>query len=254
MAALIAILTDFGDSHYAGMMKGVIHRLCPGVTIVDLSHQVTPYQVREGAWILSTSFTYFPRGTVFLGVVDPGVGTVRQGLAIRTRNYFFVGPDNGLLFPAVESDNPLAVVKLEVPPGTSPTFHGRDLFAPVAARLARGDDLAEMGIPAAIEVRLRFHREGREGEVVVVDRFGNAITNLPPVPGQRVYRLALEGGTMPGADRAPREMMLYTAYGKAPPGEPFLVVGSAGTLEISMREESAAGYLGLSPGRWLCLQ
>jgi len=254
VAALIAMLTDFGDSHYAGVMKGVIHRICPGATVVDLSHQVTPHQVREGAWVLGTSFSFFPPGTVFLGVVDPGVGTPRQALAIRTRNYFFVGPDNGLLFPAVESDSPVVAVRLEVPRGASPTFHGRDVFAPAAARLARGDEVVEMGSPTEIKVRLHFHLEGREGEVVAIDRFGNVITNLPPVPGQRVYQLTLEGAATPGAGRTPLEVMLYTTYGDAPVGEPFLVVGSAGTLEISMREAAVAGRLGLRPGRWLRLQ
>ncbi|MCG0238662.1 MAG: SAM-dependent chlorinase/fluorinase [Firmicutes bacterium] len=230
--ALVALLTDFGDSEYAGVMRGVLHRTCPGVTVVDLFHDVQPQAVREGAWILLQGFRYFPEGTVFCCVVDPGVGTDRAAVAVRTRRYQFVGPDNGLLYPAVEADGgALEVVRLPVPPGASNTFHGRDLFAPAAARLAAGEPLATLGTPAPGLKPLHFHRQGREGEVVRVDRFGNIITNLPPVPGKTRYRLRLGGFAA--------ELPFYPAYGYAQPGELLVTDGSSGTLEVAVREGSA---------------
>src|SRR5690606_665442 len=151
------------------------------VKIIDLFHEVTPYAVREAAWILLAHRRSFPEGTVFLAVVDPGVGTRRQAVAVGTRaGYYYVGPDNGLLYPAASADGEPRAVALQVPGDASPTFHGRDVFAPAAARLAGGCPLEELGPPVPLEHRLLFHLRGREGEIVRIDRFGNVITNLPP--------------------------------------------------------------------------
>lgn len=244
---VVAILTDFGNSEYVGVMKGVILAHAPQATLVDLTHQVGPQDVRAGAWVLLQTFAHFPSGTTFLCVVDPGVGSTRQAVAAETDRYRFVGPDNGLMWPAIAADGgPRAAVTLPLPAGASQTFHGRDLFAPAAGRLAAGEPLASLGAPAAPLQALTFYREGRCGEVVRVDSFGNIITTLPPVPGQTAYRAELPdwSGTL----------HLYPHYAAAPDGEPVLIVGSSGTIEIAVKNGSAAARLpGLRPGERLCL-
>lgn len=230
---IIALLTDFGDAEYVGIMKGVIAREHPGATVVDLYHGVPPQDVRTGAWVLLQAYRYFPADTVFLGVVDPGVGTARRALAAATAaGPRFVGPDNGLLYPALAAAGLTGAVVLPVPPGASATFHGRDVFAPAAARLAAGAPLASLGAPAGPLRVLDFHRHGREGELVHIDRFGNLISNLPPVPGHYRYQVRL--GRFQG------ELDLYPTYASIPPGTPGLVVSSAGTLEIAVGNGSAA--------------
>lgn len=234
----IAILTDFQLSEFVGVMKGVLLRDAPGAPVVDLFHGVTPQAVREGAWVLSVTYTAFPEGTVFLGVVDPGVGGSRRGVAITTRHYSFVGPDNGLFYPSAMKDGIVRAVALDVPAEASATFHGRDVFAPAAARIARG--LTIEGPEIADLVPLAFHLEDREGEVVRIDPFGNVLTNLPPIPGQQTYRMRL--------DRLQAELPWVATYSLAPEGELVVVTGSAGTLEIAIRDKSAeaklAPYLG----------
>lgn len=237
---LVVLLTDFGAGAYPGILKGVILSLHPAAQIVDLTHAVPPYAVRQGAWLLYTAYRYFPAGTVFLAVVDPGVGTKRQRLGVATKRYYFVGPDNGLLYPAAFADGIKETVILPRPPEASLTFEARDIFAPAAARLARGEPLAALGSPGEIEVRLLFHREGREGEVAYIDTFGNIVTNLPPEPKARCYRL--RAGSMS------LDLPFYATYAAAPPGILFVVTGSAGTLEISVREGNAAALLPLAPG------
>lgn len=230
--ALVALLTDFGVSEYVGVMKGIILDLCPRAVLVDLCHAVPPQDVRQGAWLLLANYHHFPAGTIFLCVVDPGVGTERQPVAVRTRRYQWVGPDNGLLWPAVHDDGAAWAVRLAVPENASPTFHGRDVFAPATARLAAGARLEALGAPARLTVPLTFHRHGREGEIVRIDSFGNAVTNLPPLPDRRRY--AADGA------RLPPELPWFANYAQAPPETLFLVIGSAGTLELSVKNGSAA--------------
>lgn len=234
MNRLVVLLSDFGPSEYAGVMRGVLARYPSGLRWCDLTHDITPQAVREGAWVLLTSYAYFPEGTVFLAVVDPGVGTSRQAVAVRTRRYAFVGPDNGLLWPAVEDDGgPLEVVALPVPKEASCTFHGRDLFAPAAARLAGGEPMEALGRPTSLQSKLTFHLHGREGEVVRVDRFGNVVTNLPPVAGAPAYRLALEvEGRWEAAETD--GLRSVATYGEALPSELVAVTGSSGTLELAV--------------------
>lgn len=243
---MIALLTDFAWSEYVGILKGVIARLAPGCPVIDLCHTVTPAAVREGAWVLLSSFPYFPEGTVFLGVVDPGVGTGRQAVIVESRRYRWVGPDNGLLYPAAAQDGIRAVFALPVPWGASPTFHGRDIFAPAAARLARGEDPASLGEPTTLRVVLHFRCEGRWGEVVRIDPFGNVVTSLPPAHAA-AYRLRL-----PGRDSL--VVPCHRTFAEGPPGTLFVVVGSAGTLELVVREGSANSRLQLRPGDPLALE
>jgi len=242
VAAPVVLLTDFGASEYAGILKGVIARHAPGAPVIDLCHDVSPQGVREGAWLLAQAFRWFPQGSVFLAVVDPGVGTERRALAIETEAGFFVGPDNGLLFPAASAAGIRRAVALEVPPGASATFHGRDVFAPAAARLAAGAALERLGSPIphpeAQLVPLSFWLQGREGEIVRIDRFGNCITNLPALPGRTEYEACIEVG------RLPARLKQVATYREAPPGEPVAIVNSYGTLEIAVRDGNAAEVIG----------
>ncbi|HEY8486923.1 MAG TPA: SAM-dependent chlorinase/fluorinase [Limnochordales bacterium] len=265
-ATVVALLTDFGDSEYVGQMKGVLARLCPRAQVVDLCHTISPQAVREGAWVLWTSYRHFPPGTIFLAVVDPGVGTDRPAVAVQTRRYRWVGPDNGLLYPAVEEDGLVRAVRLPVPPGASPTFHGRDLFAPAAARWACGEPLealgTELGQPL---VPLSFPARAGSGEVVRVDRFGNLVTTLPvpmlpafagppgspgsgaPQPGEVPERWLLVYFEEERSS-SPIRVRLVSTYGRGRPGELVAVVGSSGTLELAVVGGSAAERLAVRPG------
>ena len=240
----VALLTDFQDSEYVGVMKGVLLREAPGASVVDLFHGVTPQAVREGAWVLSVTYTNFPHGTVFLAVVDPGVGGSRRGVAVWTRHYAFVGPDNGLLYPSAIADGLLRAVALDVPSAASSTFHGRDVFAPAAAAVAcdrsiEGPEISDL-------VPLEFHLDQREGEVVRIDPFGNITTNLLPVAGRTTYRMRL--------DRLSAELPWVPTYSAAPEGELVVVTGSAGTLEIAIKNKSAETKLAPELGQRVILE
>lgn len=246
---IVVFLTDFGDDPYAGVMKGVILSHCPGAIPVDLTNHVSPGNVREGAWLLLANYAYFPAGSVFLAVVDPGVGTARKALAVKAGDYFFIGPDNGLLYPAMTDAGSVEVIALPVPKKASCTFHGRDVFAPAAARLAAGVSLGEIGSPAVPKVRFHFYRKGREGEVVTIDRFGNVITNLPPLARRRRCRVRFsrEGGE----GYFEGELSHLTAYAAVPAAvedQFFLVTSSGGTLEVALRGAAAAPRLGVRIG------
>ncbi len=245
MNRLIVLLTDFGSGIYAGVMKGVIYRLHPQARIVDLTHEVAPQNIREGAWLLLQSYRYFPPEAIFLAVVDPGVGSERACLAVRTSHYFFVGPDNGLLYPAVEEDKCLETVALPVAPEASPTFHGRDVFAPAAARLAQGALLKELGVPTTMKASLVFYRQGRWGEIVTIDRFGNIVTNLPPLRHASGYEVEV---TRLGTTVFKGTLPCFRTYAEAPEGVLFAITGSAGTLEVSLKDGSAAAKLGVHTG------
>jgi S-adenosylmethionine hydrolase len=185
---VIALLTDFGTrDHYAGTMKGVVLGICPDVTLVDISHEVPAHDVLAGALELAASYRYFPPGTIFLVVVDPGVGSPRHGIAAEAGDCKYVAPDNGVLTAVLDEHPPKRVVELTerryARPTVSRTFEGRDRFAPAAAWLAKGIDLVALGRPAPSIQRLdipqpRADAEGIEGQVLRVDRFGNLITNI----------------------------------------------------------------------------
>lgn len=240
MHPTVVLLTDFGRGPYAGIVKGVILRVCPEAQIVDLTHGVTPQNVREGAWTLYTAYRYFPEGSVFMAVVDPGVGTKRAGVAVKTTRYYFVGPDNGLLYPASLDDGVVEVIRLPVPKGASKTFHARDVFAPAAAKLARGVPLNELGTTASLTRELRFLLDGRRGEIVTIDSFGNIVTNLPPVAGRGEYQVAIERG---GETVFRGKLPVFQTYGDAKPETPFVLTGSFGTLEISVKDARASDLI-----------
>lgn len=253
--AVLTLLTDFGlRDPYVGAMKGVLCTLAPGAPLVDLTHDVPPQDVMEAAFVLREAYPYFPEGTVHLAVVDPGVGTARRAVALRHRGHTFVGPDNGLFALVLGDEAPEAVVELDRPdvwrrPGLSATFHGRDLFAPVAARLAMGAGLDEIGTPIDALKVLRWalpivDEDGVRGRVLHVDRYGNAITNvaadaLLAALGTRALKTVAGTTIVRGLQRT---------YGDAEPGDVVVLVGSAGFVEIAVRNGNAAELLGLDRG------
>src|SRR5262245_26509580 len=185
---LIALVTDFGTrDHYVGTMKGVMLGVCPDLALVDISHDIPPHDVLAGAFELAASYRYFPKGTIFLVVVDPGVGSTRRGIAAQCGDYVFVAPDNGVLSVVFAEMPPHRMVELGEPryarPAISQTFEGRDRFAPAAAWLATGVDLAALGKPAGQPVMLNVPAPALapssiDGQVVRIDRFGNLVTNI----------------------------------------------------------------------------
>ncbi|GAB6274832.1 MAG: SAM-dependent chlorinase/fluorinase [Peptococcaceae bacterium] len=237
---VIVLLTDFGRDPYVGVMKGIILSICPRAQLIDLVHHVTPQNIREGAWLLLANYAYFPKGSIFLAVVDPGVGTRRKALAIKTKAGYFIGPDNGLLYPALVKAGMVNVIELDPPKGAGFTFHGRDVFAPAAAKLAAGVSFHKLGKPGEPENKLNFYLAGRNGEVVTIDRFGNVITNVPPLLNCQSYVVKLMRG-----ERSYFTLGLpyYPAYAMAPANDLFLITGSNGTLEISVKNGSAASTL-----------
>lgn len=254
-APLLALLTDFGLADgYAGVMKGVALGIAPDVRLVDLTHDVPPQDVRAGAWVLATSWRYFPAGTIFLAVVDPGVGTSRRPVALEAGGRFFVGPDNGLFgyvlaeapaARAVALDNP--AYHRPDPAGPSATFHGRDIFAPCAAHLAAGVPLEALGTPLdpATLAALPLPRPTWEGDmlrahVLHVDRFGNLITDVGPALADRVLAAPETAARIVGRAIAARAR----TFGEGPVREPFLLRDSSGHLAIAVRNGSAAALLG----------
>jgi S-adenosylmethionine hydrolase len=242
---IITLLTDFGTADsYVAEMKGVILSAAPGATLVDVSHAIAPGDMRAAAYVLDRSWRTFPRGSVHLAVVDPGVGTARAALALSAHGHFFIGPDNGL-FSFVMRDAPVRAVVLAEPDWAAPTFHGRDLFAPAAALLASGAALDELGppftgMPERLATREPFH-EGKTliGEVIYVDRFGTLVTNFTPENMPDYAALEVEGAEIGGLRRT---------FGDVATGVLLAYVGSDGHIEIAVRDGSAARRLGIGVG------
>ena len=240
--AIITLLTDFGHSDsYVAEVKGVLLSLAPGITLVDVAHDVAPGDIRAATFILSRVWHRFPRGTVHLALVDPGVGTTRRALAATASGHAFVAPDNGLLSPL---PGDARFVELPIPAGAAATFHGRDVFAPAAARLAMGAALSDLGRSITDPYRSPLPTPRRDGaawvgEVVHVDRYGTLITNLDAGsvgPGSRVSVGAVDVGP------------LRRTFGDVPRGALVAYVGSGGTVEVALREGSATALLGVGVG------
>jgi S-adenosyl-L-methionine hydrolase (adenosine-forming) len=257
MPPIVALLTDFGTADpYLGSMKGAILSACPAATLVDLVHDLPPHDVAAGALILEAAYPSFPAATVFVAVVDPGVGSDRRGLALEADGYRFVGPDNGV-FTWVLDEHPDARIRALTNTGlfrspVSPVFHGRDVFGPVAGHLALGLGLEHVGPAVSDPVLLPVAAVRRLGEaeweatVVHVDRFGNLTTNLRqrdlegmaggPLRGDIVVSLA--GAILP----------LARTYADVGEGEACALMGSGGRLEVAVREGNAARLLGVGKG------
>jgi S-adenosylmethionine hydrolase len=252
---VIALLTDFGlRDHYVGAMKGVILALCPDAILVDVLHEVPPQDVAAGAVALDSAYRYFPAGTVFVAVVDPGVGSERRPIAIGAGRWSFVGPDNGLFTYVLEAQ-PQASVRLLANPlfyglPQSAVFHGRDLFGPAGAHLARGLPLEEVGPVVADPVRLALARprrasDGWEGRVLSADRFGNLVTNL-----LEADLVALAGRELSALEVVldERVLPLVRTYSDVPEGQACALVGSSGRLELAVNRGRADGLPGATPG------
>ena len=243
---IITLLTDFGTADgYVAEMKGMLLTELPTATIVDIAHDVPAHDLDAGRLAIARYWRRFPRGTVHIAVVDPGVGSARAAIAVESEGRFLVGPDNGLLSPALLI--PAArVIRLDIPTQASATFHGRDVFAPAAARLAMGTDLHAIGTdyPTPMIRRTPEPQRGPTGELVgqvlTIDRFGNAVTNLV---GMRGASVVAEG----------RELPLKRTYSDLDPGQAGAVVGSTGLIEIVVREGRASDVLSLTRGSrvWL---
>lgn len=256
--SLITLLTDFGSaSPYPGQVKGVLSALCRA-TLIDLTHDIPAHDVPCGAYTLSAAAAAFPAGTIHLAVVDPGVGTDRLPLAVASGGQVFVGPDNGLLLVAAHRlgeprAHAIAVERFALRP-LSATFHGRDLFAPAAAAIARGLAIDSLGPRVTAPVILVEAPPRREagtlrGQVRYRDAFGNLITNLPAawlhdLPGPLVVEHA--GGRMP--------VRRVTTYGDSPPGDLVILAGSDGTAELAVPGGRAADRLPIGPGDPICVR
>jgi S-adenosylmethionine hydrolase len=251
---IIALLTDFGTrDHYAGTMKGVVLGICAEVTLVDLSHDIPPHDVLAAALELAAAYKYFPSGTIFLVVVDPGVGSQRRGLAVDTGDYRFVAPDNGVLTAVLKESPPKRVVELTerryARPTVSKTFEGRDRFAPAAAWLAKGVELSALGRSAGDYQRLvmpvpQVTDSAVIGEVIRVDRFGNLVTNIDNKLFDKFSQsAAIE--LLAGPHRINR---VVATYAEATDGEPCALFGSTDHLEIAVNAASASERLTLTRG------
>lgn len=248
----ITFLTDFGTKDgYVAQMKGVVTSITDA-HLIDISHEVSPQNVREGAFLLWTTAPFFPVGTVHVAVVDPGVGTQRKGLMIATKKQVLVGPDNGILLPTAHLLGDFTVYEITNPKymlhPLSKTFHGRDIFAPVAAYITKGVPFRDIGMITTHFVDLQFtlgeHRGDRlVGKILYIDRFGNLITNIPEdiLPkeiGERNIVVAV-------GDRHWEHLPFVATYESVKPGETLLIIGSNHFVEISVNQGNAARTLGL---------
>lgn len=241
MRPIITLITDFGTADgYVGEVKGVLMSSIPDVELVDITHDIPPQDVERARLTVARVWRRFPAGAIHLVVVDPGVGSARAALAVASDGRFLVGADNGVLSPALLTPGARAVV-LNVPPGVSATFHGRDVFVPAAAALARGEAIDGLGAEARSPVVRRTPEPTRRadgalvGEVIAIDHFGNAVTNL----------IGLRGGML---EVGSAMVTLRRTYAEAKIGDPVAVVGSTGFIEIAIRNGDAARALQLSRG------
>ncbi len=250
-SGLVTLLTDFGlRDHFVSAMKGVILSLNPDLTLVDITHLVPPQDIFGGAFTLGQAWSCFPPKTVHLAVIDPSVGTARKALAAGAGGQYFVAPDNGLLTCVMEAREDFVAYEISADhyfhKPVSTTFHGRDIFAPIAAWITRGIPLEQLGPVVIDPVRLKMPvaRKVREGliqaAVLAVDQFGNLITNLKPSDVPPGSRFILAGQ---------REITSFRkTYSEGAPGEVFVVPGSTGYLEITLKDGSAASLLDLKTG------
>jgi S-adenosylmethionine hydrolase len=248
---MITLTTDFGlKDPYAAEMKGVILTINPKAAIVDITHGVDKFNIRMGAFMLASAAPYFPKGTVHLAVVDPGVGTERRAIVVQTKNAFFVGPDNGVLMLAAQAQGIEHIYELTNPrfmlSQVSNTFHGRDIFAPAAAYLDRGTAPQEFGAEITQPITPKFASVERKngvliGEVLHVDGFGNTITNIPGgLEHASAVKVSLHHVSL--------ELPLTKTYAQAKPKEPAALIGSHGFLELALNQGSFAEKFRVNAG------
>ncbi|MFH1529168.1 MAG: SAM-dependent chlorinase/fluorinase [Pseudomonadota bacterium] len=250
---LVTLLTDFGDADtYVSQMKAVMLGVAPDLRFVDISHEVAPQDIAQGAFLLAEAARWFPAGTVHLAVVDPGVGSARGAIAMIAGEHAFIGPNNGLMTPAALaiSPDPLAWSLDHVPSphgSRSATFHGRDLFSPAAALVAAGLRTPEsLGSPARPSPAPASTQGSPDvGRVLHVDRFGNLITSFPSDLFDGVVAVEVGGQVVSTAVRC---------YAEAPAGAPVFLIGSSGRIEVAVAGGSAARALGVLADAVVCLR
>jgi S-adenosylmethionine hydrolase len=258
MSAIITLTSDFGSRDaFTASVKGVILKVNPQTQIVDVSNEIAPQDIWEAAFTLKSAYSYFPKGTVHLSVVDPGVGSGRRPIIVVTESYYFVGPDNGLFTLIYQEAERVRVHHITAThyflanPG--PTFHGRDIFAPVAAWLAKGipsghfgdeiTDFMKLSVPSP-----KIASNSIDGHVVHIDRFGNMITNISY---SNIQTLFTEGADLPSLNVGivGREIKgLKKFYAEAAPGEPAALINSSGLVEIFVFKQNARTVLSAKRG------
>jgi S-adenosylmethionine hydrolase len=257
---IITLTTDYGTKdHLVGTLKGVILKINPEVTIVDISHDVTPYDLLDGALTIGSSYSYFPARTIHVVVVDPGVGTDRRPLLVSGETQYFVAPDNGVLSLVYEREESVLVRHANVEhyylQPVSKTFHGRDVFAPIAAWLAKGAQASAMGEEITDYKKFAMPKPkpgegGLKGVVLRVDSFGNIITNFRP---EDLPAAALQSGTVQLTVGTHVVNKLVDTFAQGASGEAFAYVGSNGFVEIAMNRGNAARSLAIGRGAQVIL-
>lgn len=252
---VIVLMTDFGLSDtYVGQMKGVILSIAPDARIVDLTHAVTPQNIVQGAFLLGKSTPFFPEKSIVVAVVDPGVGTSRKAIAVKTARHIFLAPDNGLLTAIFQTEEIMHCVSITnervMLPALSSTFHGRDIFSPAAAHLASGFQLQELGEARKTSECTRIplpscqsqnNGSSWEGKIIYTDYFGNLITSLE-------YRLLDQSKQWFVGTKACQELPLSVTYADVADQQPLACTGSSGMIEIAVRNGNAAQLLNLKDG------
>jgi S-adenosylmethionine hydrolase len=257
---IVTLTTDFGlKDSYVAEMKAVILSICSDAVIVDISHEVEKFNIRMGAYVLASAATYFPRGTVHVAVIDPGVGTQRRALLIQTKLGFFIGPDNGVLVLAAEKQGITRIFEITNKklrrPQVSNTFHGRDVFAAAAAHLSKGVPSAEAG-PEIREVKkpkfakVKRTKDALIGEVLHVDGFGNIITN---VSEERLANLQVKGSLNVAFPSGKATLKFGKTYAEAKPEEALALIGSHGYVEIAINQGNAAEKFKAKPGHTITI-
>jgi len=252
---MITLTTDFGlKDPYVAEMKAVILSICPNAVIVDITHEVEKFNIRSGAFMLSSAVPYFPENAIHVGVIDPGVGTRRRSVVIQTRRGFFIGPDNGLLVLAAEKQGIICIRELANPrfmlPKISYTFHARDVFAPAAAHLTNGIKVEEFGPEIRKVVQPEFtkvikRKDGWIGEILHVDDFGNIVTNINE---EAVTQSCVKNFVSIELPCCKLKLKLCRTYAETKPQEPLILIGSQGFLEISLNQGNAAETFKAKPG------
>lgn len=252
--SVISLLTDFGQKdNFVGVIKGVILSINPNAKIVDICHEVKPHDILTGAFLLKTSFKYFPKGSLHLVVIDPGVGSERKNLLVKTKDYFFIAPDNGVLSPALKDQPPLKIIEITnrnyfLKP-TSDTFHGRDIFAPTAAYLSKGEDFSKFGkrIKSIKELSLpkaKITSEGLIGEIIYIDRFGNLVSDidkemLDNFIKDKKFKIYIKDKIIDKLSRS---------YSEGAHQKLITLIDSFQHLEIAINSGSARDYLSVNKG------
>lgn len=265
MSNIIVLMTDFGyKDPYVSLMKSVIYKINPKVKIIDLTHDIPSFNVHYASYILLVSYKYFPRGTIFVVVVDPGVGGNRKALIIKTRNYLFVGPDNGVLYPAANDDGIVDIInvvndKFFIKP-TSNTFHGRDIFAPVAAYLSLGIDHKVFGNNIAVKDIIKHEISIREfngtdkticGQVIYIDKFGNIVLNIK-YPQYDLYKFFTEARI--SVNNRDFKVKVGKSFSSVNRGEFVLYVNSFNLMELGINMGNAAKTLNVKVGDSICIE